>query len=150
MRLLLPLALTAGLLGGCSQAAPSQLRDDLLAQANVQADLHRRLDEFEARLADVELSTSAQAGVPGRLDVAEQRLSDVDRLLGDLAARLEEEDEAQEAAMAELRGAVSELRKTIQELNPKISGLQRSVGDLTSRLNLLEQRFANHARHPPG
>lgn len=150
MRLLLPLALSAGLLGGCSQPAPSQLRDDLLVQGNVQADFQRRLDEFEARLAEVQLDTSAQADVPGRLDAAEQRLTELDRRLIDLAARLEAEDEAQEEAMAELRGAASELRKTIQELNPKITGLQRAVGDLTSRLNLLEQRFANHARHPPG
>ncbi|MDP8960561.1 MAG: hypothetical protein M3N32_02925 [Actinomycetota bacterium] len=150
MRFLLPLALTAGLLGSCSQPFTGQLRDEVIAQGNVQADLHRRLDEVETQLAAVQLSTSAQANVPGRLDGAEQHLADLDRRLTNLDSRLEAENEAQEAAVAELRGAVSELRKTIQELNPKISGLRHAVGDLTSRLNLLEQRFANHARHPPG
>lgn len=145
MRLLLPLALIAGLLGVCTGGDTKQLQDELRVQSAVQADLQTRLDELETQLL-----TSSQVNVPGRVDLAEQRLAELDRRLVDLDSRLETEDEAQEAAVAELRVAVSELRKTIQELNPKISGLQRGVGDLTSRLNLLEQRFANHSRHPPG
>lgn len=150
MRVLLALVLAAGLLGVCSPAGKRQLQKDLQAQGAAQADLQRRLDEFEAQLTAVQLSTSGQVELQARLAAAEQRLADVDRRLGDLNSRLDADDEAQEAAAEELRGAVSELRKTVQELNPKVSGLQRAVGDLTSRLNLLAQRFTNHTRHPPG
>ncbi len=145
MRLLLPLAVIAGLLGVCSSDDTQRLQDDLRAQQALQADLQTRLEQFEAQLAH-----SDQAKVPERLDGAEQRLAELDRRLVELDSRLQEADEAQEEAAAELRGAVSELRKTIQELTPKVSGLQRAVGDLTSRLNLLEQRFSSHTRHPPG
>ncbi|MFN2556096.1 MAG: hypothetical protein ABR592_04370 [Nitriliruptorales bacterium] len=149
MSLILPLALIAALLGVCSSPDTKQLQDELRAQGAVQAELQTRLDEFEAQL-----SRSSEANVPTRLVTAEQQLADLDRRLVELDSRLqaqdEAQDEAQEAAASELRGAVSELRRAIQELNPKVSGLQRAVGDLTSRLNLLEQRFANHTRHPPG
>ncbi len=145
MRFLLPLAVIAGLLGVCSTDDTQRLQDDLRAQQAVQADLQTRLEQFEAQIA-----SSHQANVPERLHGAEQRLAEVDHRLVELDSRLQEGDEAQEAAVAELRGAVSELRRTIQELTPKVGGLQRAVGDLTSRLNLLEQRFSSHTRHPPG
>lgn len=145
MRLLLPLALATGLLGVCSQAGTEQLQEDLEAQREVQVVLQSRLDEYEAQL-----SAHAQTDVPERLDVTDRRVADLDRRLGELDARLQGEAEAQEAAVGEIRMAVAELRESLQELNPKVGRLQREAGDLTSRLNLLEQRFANHSRHPPG
>lgn len=160
MRLLLLLSCLALVLAACTRGGgDEQLRDDLRTQAQAMDQLRERLSELEDEL-DAVRASDATTDLGERLEALEEaapllndRVGEAESRLGNLedgVGAVREDVRANDASITSLETAVAELRSRLSNLEDVVNQLQRDLGALRSDHNLLEERFANHTRHPPG
>lgn len=162
--LLLLLLVAAGISAACTSAGDASFAEELRASESARLELLERVEELEAGLAEVRDELGTDDGGEARLDDLDGRVGTLGEQVGRLETALEQErgarggaDEELEGTLASVRGsvdsvaaAVRESAGAVEELRGALNGLRRELRDLESRHNLLEERFSNHSRHPPG
>lgn len=148
MRILLVLACVAALTS-CSQGEGVQ-GDDLEAQLEEQRSLRIRIEALESEVAQLAEDARAAGEVRDTVTQLEERVAGFEEKVAALESGLQDNAEEREAALAELRNSLEGLRSSVSNLDGALEKVQRDLADLISRVNLLEQRFEDHERHPPG
>lgn len=164
------LVVTATLLAACS-GATGTVRRDLSAQARTTDSLRDRLEQVETALDELRQRTDGQTqlderlgnvedaakGFSGRLRAAEHRSAGLGDSVGAAHNELEGLQDGLAAERVARRGDMSEVDRRLdrlltrmESLEPLVNQLRRDLAALRSAHNLLKQRFATHARHPPG
>lgn len=150
IRILLVLAAVAALAACSNGGGDPALREDLQAQADAQQSLRNRVEELESEMAELVPGVRAAGTVGETVTQLEEKVGALEDKLATLESGLQENAAAREASVAELRNSLEELRSSVSNLDGALEKVQRDLADLISRVNLLEERYESHERHPPG
>lgn len=140
--LLVPLAVLAA---GCGEEPDglAELRDELEAREQAEAELAERLDDLESQLDG---RREPETVGPGELEELANRVEDLAGEVSGLDDAVGAERRTREEVAAELEATAGDLRSTLTDVQGELETLRGQLDDLRVRVEILQERVDEQDR----